>query len=166
MFLIDFNARKGSLIDFIQYEDSTFLDTSCMENQQYSVHSFSLPNNMDKKTKKYGRSLNEICISNDLYFLNGRIRGNNSGKFTSHKFNGASVVDYAIVRSCLLDKIIYFSVHSPDYYSCHCSISFCLKMRPFDRSMNDSNESFKLLPMPDSFEWEKNANVVFQKVTK
>ena len=28
----DFNARKGSLIDFIQYEDSTFLDTSYMEN--------------------------------------------------------------------------------------------------------------------------------------
>ena len=64
----DFNARKGFLIDFIQYEDSTFLDTSYMENQQYSVHSFSLPNNMDKKTNKYGRSLNEICISNDLYF--------------------------------------------------------------------------------------------------
>ena len=160
----DFNARKGSLIDFIQYEDSTFLDTSYMENQQYSVHSFSLPNNMDKKTNKYGRSLNEICISNDLYFLNGRIRGDNSGKFTCHKFNRASVVDYAIVSSCLLDKIIYFSVHSPDYYSCHCLISFCLKTRPFDRGMDDSNESFKLLPMPDSFQWENNANVVFQKL--
>ena len=160
----DFNARKGSLIDFIQYEDSTFLDTSYMENQQYSVHSFSLPNNMDKKTNKYGRSLNEICISNDLYFLNGRIRGDNSGKFTCHKFNGASVIDYAIVSSCLLDKIIYFSVHSPDYYSCHCPISFCLKTRPFDRSMDDSNESFKLLPMPDSFQWESSANMVFQKL--
>ena len=55
----DFNARKGSLIDFIQYEDFTFLDTSHMENQQYSMHSFSLPNNMDKKTNKYGRSLNK-----------------------------------------------------------------------------------------------------------
>ena len=160
----DFNARKGSLIDFIQYEDSTFLDTSYMENQQYSVHSFSLPNNMDKTTNKYGRPLNEICISNDLYFLNGRIRGDNSGKFTCHKFNEASVVDYAIVSSCLLDKIIYFSVHSLDYYSCHCPISFCLKTRPFDRSMNDSNESFKLLPMPDSFQWENNANVVHQKL--
>ena len=30
--------------------------------------------------------------------------------------------------------------------------------------MNDSNESFKLLPMPDSFHRENNANVVFQKL--
>ena len=62
---------------------------------------------MDKKTNKYGRSLNEICISNDLYFLNRRTRGDNSG---CYKFNGASVVEYAIVSSCLLDKIFYFSV--------------------------------------------------------
>ena len=71
------------------------------------MYSFSLPNNMDKKTNKYGRSLNEICISNDLYFLNGRTRGDNSGKFTFHQFNEANVADYAIVSSCLLDKIIY-----------------------------------------------------------
>ena len=32
--------------------------------------------------------------------------------------------------------------------------------------MNDSNESFKLLPMPDSFQWGNNANVVFQKLNK
>ena len=31
-----------------------------------------LPNNLDKKTNKYGRSLNEMYISNDLHFLNGR----------------------------------------------------------------------------------------------
>ena len=76
-------------------------------------------------------------MSNDLNFLNGRTRGDNSGKFTCHKFNGASVVDYVIVSSCLLDSYpkIYFSVHSPDYYSCHCPISFCLKgqLQRFDK---------------------------------
>ena len=30
--------------------------------------------------------------------------------------------------------------------------------------MNDGNENFKLLPMPDSFIWENNANKVFQKL--
>ena len=30
--------------------------------------------------------------------------------------------------------------------------------------MNDVNESFKLLPKPDSFQWENNANVGFQKL--
>ena len=30
--------------------------------------------------------------------------------------------------------------------------------------MNDSNESFKLLPVPDFFHWKNNANVVFQKL--
>ena len=36
-----------------------------------------------------------------------------------------------------------------------------IKKRRFYDSIN---QNFKLLPMPDSFHWENNANVVFQKL--
>ena len=44
------------------------------------------------------------------------------------------------------------------------TLQLTFKTRLFDRSVTDSNESFKLLPMSDFFHWENNTNVVFQKL--
>ena len=63
----------------------------------------------------YGRALSNMCITNKLCFLNGRTRGDRLGNFTCLTYNGASVVDYAIVGHDVLENIIYFTVH-PDRF--------------------------------------------------
>ena len=95
---------------------------------------------MDKTVNKYGRYLINLCASNNLCILNGRIQGDRFGKFTCHKSNGASVVDYAILSNTLLRKVVYFSVLLLSFLSCHCPISFAIKTNNF---FLDTNKSYK-----------------------
>ena len=96
-------------------------------------HGYHIPHShsMDKTVNKYGRSLINLCASNNLCILNGRIQGDRFGKFTCHKSNGASVVDYAILSNTLLRKVVYFSVLPLSFLSCHCPISFAIKTNKF-----------------------------------
>ena len=108
---------------------------------------------MDKTVNKYGRSLIYLCASNNLCILNGRIQGDRFGKFTCHKSNGASVVDYAILSNTLLRKVVYFSVLPLSFLSCHCPISFAIKTNKF---FLDTNKSCKFLESkPSTFIWER-----------
>ena len=75
---------------------------------------------MDQTTNKYGRSLTNICISNNLRFLNGRMQGDLLGPFTCHKFNGASTTDYVILNQSLLEDVVNFSVLPLPFFSGHC----------------------------------------------
>ncbi len=42
---------------------------------------------------------------------NGRVLGDPNGKFTCHKYNGSSVIDYVLVGSSVLSEIRYLRVH-------------------------------------------------------
>ena len=59
----------------------------------------------------YGRVLSKLCVTNKLWFLKGRTRGDKLGDFTCFTYNGASAVDYAIVGHDVFVNIIYLPIH-------------------------------------------------------
>ena len=61
----------------------------------------------DDKICEFGTQVLNLCKSNNLRIVNGRKIGNGLGKYTCYKWNGCSVVDYAIylmVTSCDLSS--------------------------------------------------------------
>ena len=155
MLMGDFNSRKGQLSESIDENDmsaSQFIDGSDTFELRTGYH-IPHSHSMDKTVNKYGRSLINLCASNNLCILNGRIQGDRFGKFTCHKSNGASVVDYAILSNTLLRKVVYFSVLPLSFLSCHCPISFAIKTNKF---FLDTNKSYKFLESKAStFIWER-----------
>ena len=116
----DFNARKGTLNDFIENDthgpvlpnDIYHLDEHCPKR-----------NNADYTVNKVGGEILRLCIGNRLRILNGRLTGDLDGKLTSYQRTGAGTVDYGIVSEELLKSILGFQVQTLTPYSDHCPIS-------------------------------------------
>ena len=155
MLMGDFNSRKGRLDDTPEFNLGAvpFTDSFVEEPvfQDATIHPSSKKlHSMDQTTNKYGRSLTNICISHNLRFLNGRMQGDMLGKFTCHKFNGASTIDYAILSQSLLEDMVNFSVLPLSFFSSHCPIAFTLRTKVFKI---DKSTSHFLLPKPRVFIW-------------
>lgn len=117
----DFNCRTGVEKDFVGFDKSD-LDLG-IENFDNQI----VRNSEDKKINPRGRDLLDICKLNDFLILNGRKTGDIFGNFTSHNWNGSSVVDYGIASNQIFDNICNFSVgpYVP-WLSDHCFISTTL----------------------------------------
>ena len=63
-----------------------------------------------------------------LYILNGRSPGDLTGKFTCHKYNGISAVDYFIIEKNMFQNVIYMDVLETPWFTDHCPISLTLKI--------------------------------------
>ena len=107
MLMGDFNARKGLLSDSLggSINDLQFLTNSTDLNSNPDSETFTKLHSLDQSVNRYGRSLVNLCISNKLSILNGRVKGDLLGKFTCYKPNGASVVDYAILSNALINML-------------------------------------------------------------
>ena len=134
LLLGDFNARTGTLNDFIENDADDFLtihntynrDTHCPKR-----------NNADYTINKVGREILRLCIGNRLRILNGRLTGDLDGKYTCYQTNGASTVDYALASEDLIKTILGFQVQALTTYSDHCPIS--LKLTPSRSHMVKDN---------------------------
>ena len=62
----------------------------------------------------------DILNDNTLLTLNGRKVGDSTGRLTYHAYNGSSTVDICITSWDLYDKIHYFKVKDPVWFSGHC----------------------------------------------
>jgi hypothetical protein len=114
---------------------------------------------LDAKNDKRGDEILDLCVSSRLRILNGRKIGDTLGYFTCHKWNGSSVVDYAIVSEGLFDDISYFKVGNALLdLSDHCHISFKIKTSIAHKPSNIEN----ILPLPSSFRWDNEAIFKFQ----
>ena len=114
----DFNSRTGKENDFVGY-DKTDEDLG-LDNFDNQLSR----NSEDKNTNSRGKDLLDICKLNDLLILNGRVTGDVFGAFTSHNWNGSSVVDYCIASNEICDRISKFSVGDfIPWLSDHCMIS-------------------------------------------
>lgn len=114
----DLNARRGQIIDFIS--DDKYDDTFGIENSDLQT----IRNSEDTRSNKRGRDLLDFCKTNDFIIVNGRKSGDIFGKYTSHQWNGSSVVDYTITQNTKVNNIQDFSVG--DYIpwlSDHCPIN-------------------------------------------
>ena len=117
----DFNARTGNLDDLI------------FDDRFTNIENFT-PINVPKRTSRdtqvnaYGKSLNELCIGNNLISLNGRTKGDLIGLFTCNTYNGASVVDYVIVSQDLFPFVQSFWVHNPTELTHHSCLSVVMRI--------------------------------------
>ena len=119
----DLNAREGSRCDYIINDDSKYVpifDTYQVDKQ------ILLRQSRDTKVDFRGTNLLDMCISQQLRLLNGRIIGDLFGKYTCYKPVDASVVDYAIVSESALNHVLYFRVNDfiPTLSDCHSKIEW------------------------------------------
>ena len=114
MIMADFNAHvpNGSL-DYIVNDglDIYYPDTPLTRNTMEL-----------RELNQNGKSLIELCKSTSVRIVNGRVTGDNCGKFTRFPIYESanyqpSVLDYALSDTVLLTKIKFFSVQNRAKYS-------------------------------------------------
>ena len=123
----DFNARVGSENDFI-YQDT------CSNNFLPLFKSYNFDKqilkryNKDKTLDSRGKNLIDLCISNQLRFVNGRVLGDTFGNFSCYTTHGASTMDYVLVSEGIQDHILYLKVNDfiPCLSDCHCLIQWSI----------------------------------------
>ena len=122
----DFNARTGTLNDFIENDCQDFI---AADNTYNLDKNWPKRNNADYSFNKLGGETLRLCIGNKLRILNGRVTGDLDGKLTSYQYNGASTVDYGIVSKDLQSTVLGFQVQALTPYSDHCPITLKLACR-------------------------------------
>ena len=96
--------------------------------------------NMDKSPNQNGNDLMHIINDSHMFILNGRCPGDLSGKFTYHGPNGSSSIDLCIVSDTMYNRILYFQVLEPQWFTDHCPISVALKTnRCIEQQKNDTH---------------------------
>ena len=109
----DYNARTGNLKDFIDGNENDFSGDVRMTDSMEALHIEQNRFNMDKTFNAFGRNLIDMCASQSLLILNGRVGGDKGvGKFTC---KNASVVDYFIASPNVFTLIADFDVMEFDH---------------------------------------------------
>jgi hypothetical protein len=152
----DLNARTGIKPDFVvgDNDKNVPLDLNYIMDKNMPVR-----NSFDSKVDKRGNEILDLCVSARLRILNGRKAGDSLGYFTCHKWNGNSVVDYALVSEGLFDEISYFKVSQAFLdISDHCMIAFKIKT-PAIKVQKHTNI---LNALPAKFKWDNESIFRFQ----
>ncbi|XP_063442678.1 uncharacterized protein LOC134722974 [Mytilus trossulus] len=149
----DFNARVSSEPDFIANDSSKFIPV----NTDYTIDKELLTRkNQDKVLDTRGKDLLDLCISNQLRFLNGRVLGDMFGTYTCHTPNGSSTVDYVILSESILDQILYFKVSDfiPTLSDTHCKLEWeILATYKQENLFQDKNTH----PLSPNFKWDDDS---------
>ena len=88
-----------------------------------------------KAPNSFGRNILELCKSTGLRICNGRF-GENSGKYTFHNKNGASVIDYLLMQHDCIHLIKSFNIENFNVFSCHAPLGVEIYMKG-ERVIND-----------------------------
>ena len=121
----DFNARTGTLVDFIQMDGE---NNVCDIPSNYTCDYVHKRSSMDKVVQKYGRKFVRLCVDNNMYILNGRTLGDLQGNATCYSPNGKSVVDYFTCSQELMRKIVKCQVKNLTIFSDHCPIELYVQL--------------------------------------
>lgn len=154
----DLNARTANNLDLIDNDN----DTATLSPDYIIDKQIPPRNNFDMVLNERGKELLDMCVSSRLRILNGRTVGDTLGYFTCHKWNGSSVVDYAVVSENLLacKRICYFKVHQTlGDLSDHCCISFKIRTPVIVKSGKGEEN---ISPLPVNFKWHEDAICKFQ----
>lgn len=152
MILGDLNARTGNKSDHIRNDSDRYLPINNL-NIYNRDEQLETRNNQDIQLNPRGQSLIDLCISSQIRIMNGRTLGDLSGRFTCHKHNGSSTVDYCLTSEPLSQLITYFQVHNfigdlSDHSRISCQISRIKykTIRP---------QQLHLTPMPNRLHWDE-----------
>lgn len=152
----DFNARTGTAPDYIIHDNDNYIPL----DEKYPIDSsLQQRQSQDNIIDDRGKHLLEICIAAQLRILNGRKIGDSIGHYTSHQYNGSSVIDYAVCSESILNRIASFHVHDLiGSLTDHCMISFTL-ISNFHPRLQDTN----LRKLPLGFKWDDKRESMFQQ---
>ena len=165
MVLGDFNARTSICPDFVDKEnffdyDNVLFDDihgeGNMIKQCQEQSNYNLRNSEDLGVPcKRGKELLQMCKNLDFRIVNGRVLGDNRGKITCFRWNGCSVVDYALCSPNLFDRINFFQINPliatlTDHCSMEVHVSLPLK---FFQSINNTKSEPKLINLPRRWQW-------------
>ena len=78
----DFNARTGSLNDFVELDETTTVDYDLLPSNYLEDIDLSSRQNVDQTVNVKGKHLLDICIESKLQILNGRIFDDSLGYTT------------------------------------------------------------------------------------
>ena len=159
----DFNSRIGQLDQTISHIYIDELDN--MNSRQLFLG--DKRTSQDTTTNKKGKDFLDLCNKSQLVILNGRKLGDISGKYTCHKYNGSSVVDFIATSYNLYSKVKYFKVLEPVWFSDHCPLACSIEVRVHRNEAEIENEYSSLQELPTKYKWEEEGARLFQhKVEK
>ncbi len=148
----DFNARSSNLSDLLNSNRCDHIPSMSVLDYDDNFHE-RFSQDSGKRVCQYGNNLIDLCISTGMEIANGRILGDLTGKFTCHKYNGSSVVDYVLADNIVLSHLQYLRVN--DFIgdiSDHCLISFGIAVRA---TVQESKEEGS--PLPKKLRWQEKA---------
>ena len=124
----DLNGKTNTVPDTV--DDAEDAHSPINDITTYSRDKFIPRHNQDEnKMDKQGSAIIEMCKSNNLRILNGRMPGDRWGSLTRFPINrleSPSVLDYCISHTEVMKNIDSFKVHPISDLSDHCCISFLL----------------------------------------
>ena len=125
IFFGDFNARTGTMQDYIGTHDND-IDLVSMEEliEQFQIQ--KQRTSQDNYINPFGSKLIDFCMTNSVLILNGRIGDDAQiGKMTCKE---ASVVDYNLASPTIFPLISHFKIENFDrcLSDAHCCISMTL----------------------------------------
>ena len=151
----DANSRTASLPDYISGHNSSH---DIYNDVGFEPDSPEARNNCDRSTvAPHTQHFLDFVLNNQLKILNGRTLGDSIGKYTCHKWNGSSVVDYFVASSWVRDMVYSLCVQNLNSYSDHCPL--ILKMitsKPI--SVNLTNLIIESSAMPNRYKWDSKTS--------
>ena len=125
----DLNGRTKLGEDFVRDQND---EHSPINNLSYMKdESVSNRENMDQAPiNQQGKKILDLCKYSSYRILNGRSKGDKTGKYTRYPRNlqdAPSVIDYALCSATLIPIIHSFSVLPFTGLSDHCGISICIR---------------------------------------
>ena len=127
-----------------------------------NIESLPVRTFMDPISNQSEKQLMELLNESSFLSLDERKLGDTSGKLTCHELNGSSTVDLSIISSDLYDKIQYFRVLDPVWFSDHCPIEMSLRIgHNMDQMPIDRNEFIEL---EQDLQWSEEGSFCFSKM--
>jgi hypothetical protein len=151
----DLNSRTARRPDFIVGDEVHVNDDDFYEVDQTTNDRCSY----DENVNSHGLKLLEMCQGHKLRILNGRTLGDLDGKFTCHRPNGSSVVDYGLCKEESMYLVNLFTVHEYNgHLSDHCMISTSIRnnqpMNPHKHVINKAKNNKDSVRDFVSFKWD------------
>ena len=169
MIMADFNAYVPN--GYLDYIVKDGLDNHIpLPNDIYCPDTPLTRNTMDlRELNQNGKSLIELCKSTSVRIVNGRVIGDNCGKFTRFPIYESanyqpSVLDYALSDTVLLPKIKFFSVSDLTRFSDYCSIMLSIQTN-FNVNSNDNSNTLPSLA-PPKLVWKNHYKMLLEGVFK
>ena len=154
----DLNARLGSSQENFSYVNDNPDDLSYVDD----IDSLPVRCLIDTKSNQSGRKLIKLLNECSLISLNGRKIGDTSGKLTCHQYNGSSTVDLSIVSWDLYEKVQFFKVLDPVWFSDHCPVKMSLTIG-HSVDENPINRS-EFVELDETFQWSEEGSYKFSEM--